>query len=83
MPDHPHKHLHTFTNANDWYTAAMQRTSLCKAAESAQRQKQADAHNCEQNIHDADALADQQLYIQGKMDSNEYQNYLLFKHSKQ
>jgi len=32
-------------------------------------------------INDADTLADQEIYIQGKMTHEEYQKYLLFKHS--
>jgi len=71
-----------FNNAHDWYTAAMQRPSLCTPCESVQRQQQADTHNHQQHIHNADSLSDQQLYIQGKMDMDEYQDYLLFKHSK-
>ncbi|MDQ6969804.1 MAG: hypothetical protein Q9M16_04785 [Mariprofundus sp.] len=70
-----------FGNAPDWFSAAMQRASACNAAESAQRQQLADVHNRQENIHDPDTLADQQLYIQGKMDRDEYQDYLLFKHS--
>jgi len=70
-----------FGNAHDWFSAAMQRASDCDAVESAQRQQLADAHNRQENIHDSDTLADQQLYIQGKMDRDEYQDYLLFKHS--
>jgi len=81
MPDHPKNHPHTFSTASQWYLAAMQRESLCNEAESKQRQALADAHN-QQHIHDADSLSDQQLYIQGKMDRDEYQDYLLFKHSK-
>lgn len=71
-----------FSNANDWRSAAMQRISRCGATASIQRQKLADQHNQHENIHDSDTLADQQLYIQGKMDRDEYQSYLLFKHSK-
>jgi hypothetical protein len=78
MSDHPLQH--TFSTASAWYQTAMQRESLCDEAESNRRQALADAHN--QHIHDADTLADQQLYIQGKMDKDEYQDYLLFKHSK-
>jgi len=76
------KQITPFHNAHDWYTAAMQRTSLCTPCESVQRQALADTHNHQQHICDDDTLADQQLYIQGKMDMDEYQNYLLFKHAK-
>ncbi len=71
-----------YSNADDWRIAAMQRPSLCDSAESNQRSSLAEIHNRQENITDPDTLADQQLYIQGKMDMDEYQNYLLFKHSK-
>jgi len=73
----------TYLNAAAWHAAGMQRPSLCcDAAETKQRQALANAHNRQENITDPDTLADQQLYIQGKMDKDEYQDYLLFKHSK-
>ena len=72
----------TYPNAAAWYTAAMQRPSLCDADESRQRQSLADAHNQQNKICDPNVLADQELYIQGKMDKDEYQDYLLFKHAK-
>ncbi len=59
----------------------MQRSTVIDAAESAHRADIAHAHNQQQGISDADTLADQQLYILGKMDIEEYQEYLLFKHS--
>lgn len=81
MSDSSHSPKQLFDNANDWHKDAMQRTSLCDAAESDRRRLLADAHNKKENMHDPDVLADQKLYIQGKMDVDEYQNYLLFKHS--
>jgi len=72
-----------FTNADDWRKDAMQRTPLCDAAESKRRHLLANTHNKKEGMHDPEILADQQLYIQGKMDVDEYQNYLLFKHSNQ
>jgi len=71
----------TYTSAAEWHHAAMQRDSLIDAAESIQRRAISDAHNRQHSISDADTLADQQLYIQGKMEMEEYQDYLLFKHS--
>jgi len=71
----------TYTSAAQWHDAAMQRESLIDAAESGQRRAISDAHNQQHGISDADTLADQQLYILGKMDLEEYQDYLLFKHS--
>lgn len=61
----------------------MQRTSAITDTESQQRAALADAHNRREGISDTDTLADQQLYIQGKMDLDEYQAYLLLKHSPQ
>lgn len=61
----------------------MQRPSAIDAAESLRRQAIADNHNRQQGITDADILADQQLYIQGKMELDEYQRYLLEKHARQ
>ena len=70
-----------FTNAHAWRDAAMRRSSDINVAESNQRRAAADAYNQEQGISTPDMLADQQLYIQGKMGLEEYQEYLLFKHS--
>jgi len=71
-----------YSSAAAWRTAAMQRPAVIDAVESARRAGIAHAHNQQQGISDADTLADQQLYILGKMDIEEYQAYLLFKHSK-
>ncbi len=60
----------------------MQRPNSVGNAESEKRRAQADAHNKLHPISDPDALIDQQLYILGKMDMEEYQAYLLFKYSK-
>lgn len=59
----------------------MQRISSIDAEESNQRRAVSDAYNKQQDTFNPDAFADQQLYIQGKMDIEEYQNYLLFKYS--
>jgi hypothetical protein len=64
-----------------WREAAMQRSAAIDTAESSHRAAIAHAHNQQQDTSDADSLADQQLYIQGKMDMEEYQDYLLFKHA--
>ncbi len=74
---------HLYTSAAAWRRAAMQRSGDWNTAACQQRQKIADAHNQQQGISDADTLADQQLYIQGKMKLEEYQDYLLFKHTNQ
>jgi len=70
-----------YTNAEAWWYAAMQRESTVSPEEEQVRRKIAQAHNQQNNIHDPDALADQELYILGKMDLREYEAYLLFKHT--
>ena len=70
-----------FSTAEEWREAARQRNSVIDEAESCRRKALADAYNRNNGTHDPDIFADQQLYIQGKMDIEEYQNYLLFKHS--
>ena len=76
------EHELIFDTAEQWYEEAMQRPDGVDYAESEKRQAQADAHNKSHSISDPDVLIDQQLYILGKMDMEEYQSYLLFKHSK-
>ena len=71
-----------FSNADAWRDAAMARPTTISDEESARRSAQADAHNRDHNISDADVLDDQQLYIQGKMELEEYQDYLLLKHGR-
>ncbi|MDX8395167.1 MAG: hypothetical protein R8K22_01995 [Mariprofundaceae bacterium] len=83
MSDSSHAPHTPYSNADDWRNDAMQRPSLCDANESARRKTLANAHNKKEGMSDAKVLADQELYIQGKMDVDEYQNYLLFKHSNQ
>jgi len=73
----------SYANAEAWWYAAMQRESTVSANEEQTRRKIAHAHNQLNNIHNPDALADQELYILGKMDLQEYEAYLLFKHSPQ
>ncbi len=45
------------------------------------RRRLAQRHNAAHGIDDADALADQELYIRGKMTREEYEAYLVFKHA--
>ncbi len=59
----------------------MQRESMIDAREIQQRRNLALAHNRRHHIDDPDTLADQELYIQGKMELREYEAYLLFKHT--
>jgi len=75
----PHKSQ--YASPSEWREAAMLRSSAVSDDEINQRRAIADAHNRQHGISDADTLADQQLYIQGKMELDEYQRYLLFKHS--
>lgn len=70
-----------YDNADAWRSAAMKRVSDISDSELRQRKKIANAHNLKEGINDADTLADQEIYIQGKMSLEEYQSYLLFKHS--
>jgi len=70
-----------YASAAEWHDAAMQRKALIDESESGQRRAIADAHNQKHGINDAGLLVDQQLYIKGKMDLEEYQRYLQFKHS--
>jgi len=71
-----------YATPDAWRRDAMRRPSAIDAAESDRRRQVAVAHNRSQGNVDADTLADQQLYIQGKMDIEEYQRYLLFKHGR-
>ncbi|NWF38866.1 hypothetical protein F3F96_06925 [Mariprofundus sp. NF] len=64
-----------------WRESAMQRQNGVDRLESEKRRIQADSHNQQHDISDPEVLHDQQLYILGKMDMEEYQAYLLFKHS--
>jgi len=70
-----------YSNPSEWREAAMLRSSGIGDDEINQRRAVADAHNRQHGISDADTLADQQLYILGKMGLEEYQRYLLIKHS--
>jgi len=70
-----------YSSAAAWRKAAMRRATVIGASESVHRSEISCAHNQQLGISDADTLADQQLYVQGKMDLEEYQDYLLFKHS--
>ena len=72
-----------YSNPSEWREVALLRSSRICDDEINQRRVVADAHNRKHSITDADTLADQQLYILGKMDLQEYQDYLLFKHSNQ
>lgn len=49
-----------------------------------ERRKQAELHYAKEDVQpDASTLADHELYILGKMDMEEYEQYLLLKHGQQ
>ncbi|MDQ6992827.1 MAG: hypothetical protein Q9M31_05085 [Mariprofundus sp.] len=76
-------HQQLFSTPEDWYEAAQLRTPALDQTAIMQRQGVADAYNSNHNISDAAVLADQQLYIQGYMEIEEYQDYLFLKHSQE
>ena len=70
-----------YSTANEWRDAAMQRISDISETEIAQRRVMASKHYATEKVMpDADTLADHELYILGKMEMHEYEQYLLFKH---
>jgi len=71
-----------FTCHVAWREAALQRPDGVDDSTIAQRELQAAAHNRQHQMNDPEIVADQQLYIRGKMDMDEYQAYLLLKHSQ-
>lgn len=70
-----------FRDAKAWYDHAMQQPSKITQHESEQRAALAREHNQREGIVDPDVLADQQLYIKGKLTRDEYEQYLLLKYS--
>ncbi|NWF35443.1 hypothetical protein [Mariprofundus sp. KV] len=77
-----HSEKTTYANADQWRAAAMARSLTIPAEISEQRQQAAACHNIQEGVTDSDTLLDQQLYIRGKMELDEYQEYLLFKHGQ-
>jgi len=72
-----------YESADAWRDDAMVREQGVSDAEAASRRKQAEAHYAKENVQPtADILADHELFILGKMDMQEYEQYLLFKHSQ-
>ncbi|HXH65177.1 MAG TPA: hypothetical protein VNH42_06710 [Mariprofundaceae bacterium] len=68
-----------YESPNDWRDAAMRRSATVGAEEVRRRRAVAEAHHRLHGQPDADALADQELYILGKMELDEYRDYLIFK----
>ena len=68
-----------YATPDAWRAAAMRRATTIAAEEIRRRRAVAEAHHRAQGLPDADALADQELYILGKMALDEYRDYLIFK----
>lgn len=68
-----------FATPDDWRSAAMQRSSAIDMEEIERRRAIAAVHHRRHGMPDADTLADQELYILGKMELEEYRDYLIFK----
>jgi len=71
-----------YKTAQEWREAAMQMPQGVSDMEMAQRKQRAQVHALKEgkNLGDDD-WKDYMLYIMGKMELEEYQAYLLFKHS--
>lgn len=72
-----------YETAEEWRDEAMQRPDGVEAEESERRRQMVQAHHAAEGTEpDAETLADYELYILGKMDAEEYQQYLVFKHGQ-
>ena len=70
-----------YTTADEWRQAAMLRESAISEVVQQERRAKAAQHYAAGQKPDSDTLADHELYILGKMEMDEYEQYLLFKHS--
>ena len=74
---------YNYATAAEWHAAAMLRPSLISDAEIEQRRTIAELHHANQLASGEPVMetpaSDQELYILGKMDIEEYQAYLVFK----
>lgn len=68
-----------YATPDDWRAAALRRPPGVDAIEQRRRRDIAEAHHRRHGMPDARALADQELYIQGRMTFEEYRDYLLFR----
>ena len=68
-----------YATPDAWRAAALKRPVGVDAAEQRRRREIAEAHHRRHGMPDARALADQELYIQGRMGLDEYRDYLLFR----
>ncbi|MDX8401671.1 MAG: hypothetical protein R8K47_03465 [Mariprofundaceae bacterium] len=64
-----------------WRAAAMARPDGVDARTQARRRRVAERHNRAHGITDPEVLADQELYIRGKMTREEYAAWLAFRHA--
>jgi len=72
-----------YTDASAWRDDAMQRKNGVSEDEISQRREQAERHYKTEGVApNADIAADHELFILGKMDKKEYEQYLLLKHSQ-
>jgi len=72
-----------YRTADEWRKAAMKRENSVDAAASKHRREKVRQHQLQEGVEvDSDTLADYELYILGKMEVEEYQSYLYFKHSE-
>ncbi len=70
-----------YASPDEWRAAAMARPDGVDARVQRRRRRWAARHNAEHGVCEPDALADQELYIRGKMSREEYEAYLVFKHA--
>ena len=66
-----------YATPDDWRAAALSRPVGVDALEQQRRRHMAAAYHRQHGMPDAETLADQELYIQGRMDLEEYRDYLL------
>jgi len=72
-----------YATAEQWRTEAMKRESTVDEHEIMQRRAKAELHYQQEIVSpDSDTRADHELYILGKMELAEYEQYLVFKHGQ-
>lgn len=69
-----------WVSSEDWAREAQARPDGVSAEEQARRRRFAQKRNAELGITDPDRIADQELYIRGKMTLEEYTAFLAFKY---
>lgn len=68
-----------YATPDAWRAAALKRPVGVDAAEQRRRREIATEHHRRYGMPDAETLADQELYIRGRMDLEEYRDFLLFR----